>query len=230
LKSNRLYTALLLAVVLSSAAFAQSEKKTAFGVLIDNTGSLRSQFDFVKALGKGVIERIHQRGPVSLFNFNTRGDAPNGTAAITYGIERSRDKAALDTYIDGLRIIPGITTLFDAIYTVAEIVDAGMNLDRDAFSGKAIILITDGEDRASKIKDKQLIEKLKESGIKVYAIALVSELDSVSGLLRKSQRAKAEDFFRKVTKETGGRVVYATSNKAKINSLLDELFTETRPK
>ncbi|MBA2526734.1 MAG: hypothetical protein H0V18_13275 [Pyrinomonadaceae bacterium] len=55
----------------------------------------------------------------------------------------------------------------DAIYSIAEILNAKVNLDKDTFAGKAIILLTDGEDRVSKIKEKQLIQALKESGIKV---------------------------------------------------------------
>jgi hypothetical protein len=60
LKRNNLYSALLLIIVLSTPTFPQSEKKVAYGVLIDNTGSLRTQFNLVKALGKGVIEGLAQ--------------------------------------------------------------------------------------------------------------------------------------------------------------------------
>ncbi len=73
----------------------------------------------------------------------------------------------LDSYIDNLAIEAGQTTLMDAIYSIAEILNAKVNLDKDTFAGKAIILLTDGEDRVSKIKEKQLIQALKESGIKV---------------------------------------------------------------
>jgi uncharacterized protein YegL len=224
LNRNNVYTALLLALVLSAVTFAQSEKRVAYGVLIDNTGSLRTQFNFVKALGKGLIEHILQRGSVSLFNFTTQGDAPNGLAIVTSGVEWSQDKAILNNYIDGLMVKPGRTALFDAIYSIAENVNAKASLDKDAFDSKVIILITDGEDRVSKVKEKQLIEKLKESGIKVYSIGLVQELEFEGGLMNKSPKAKAEDFFKKSSKETGGNFIFPKSNKVDVDSLLNELF------
>lgn len=55
---------------------------------------------------------------------------------------------------------------------------------------KVLILITDGEDRESKIKEKQLIAELKQNQIKVYAVGLVQELDEGSGLIRKSSRER----------------------------------------
>jgi hypothetical protein len=225
-KRNSLCPALLLAIVLSTITFAQSEKKVVYAVLIDNTGSLRTQFNFVKALSKGVIEHIYQQGSISLFNFTTQGDVSNGLAVVTSGVDWSQDKTILDDYIDGLVIKPGRTTLFDAIYAITENLNTKANLDKHAFTDKVLILITDGEDRVSKIKDKQLIEKLKESSVKVYVIGLVQELEPEGGLTNRSPKAKAEDFFKKVTKETGGRVIFPKSNKADVNSLLNELFAE----
>jgi uncharacterized protein YciU (UPF0263 family) len=221
LRKTVLYSTVLLILVLSSATFAQTEKRIAYGVLIDNTGSLRSQFGYVVELGKGVVERIHERGPVSLFNFTS---VKNGPAVVTAGTEWSQNKAALDNYIDSLFVEPGQTTLFDAINSMAEKINIKVNLEKDVFSDKVIVLITDGEDRVSKIKEKQLIEKLKESGIKVYALGLVQELVS-EGVFR-GPREKATDFLKKVAKETGGRAVFLESNKEDPNSVLNELFAE----
>src|SRR5689334_2793217 len=115
-KRVTLYSALLLTLILSNTSFAQSEKKTAYGILLDNTGSLRSQFRYVKVLGKGLIERVYQQGPVALFKFETQGAAPNGLAVVISGVEWTQNKSVLDNYIDDLVIQPGITSLLDGIY------------------------------------------------------------------------------------------------------------------
>jgi Ca-activated chloride channel family protein len=91
-------------------------------------------------------------------------------------------------------------------------------------------VITDGEDRVSKMKEKQLIEKLRETGIKFYAIGLVTELDAESGLLNKSPKTKAAEFLKRAAKETGGRAVFPRSSKADVSSLLNELFAESGEK
>jgi hypothetical protein len=211
--------ALVLTLVFFHTAIAQTEKNVAYSILIDNTGSLRSQFNEVVRISKGIVEHIHQRGPVSLFNFRAQGDQRNPLAIITPGTEWSQDKELLERYIDGLFVVPGQTTLMDAINSVA-----GQISDNDASRGKIILLITDGEDRVSKIKEHQLITTLKESGIKVYAVGLVKELDKGGGFIRKAPKERAINFLTKITKETGGRVVFPKSEKDDVGGLLSELF------
>jgi von Willebrand factor type A domain len=223
-----LLSALLLALGLSNSAFAQADKKVAHGLLVDNTGSLRTQFVQVVLLSKEIVKQIHKQGPISLFNFQTHGDKKKGNqvALITPGTEWSEDKNLLDNYIDSLSVVPGQTSLMDAINLMAYQLNAKVNHEKDAFADKVIFLITDGEERISKITEKELISSLKESGIKVYAVGLINELDAEGGLVRKSQRAKAEAFLKRVTKETGGRVVFPKSKRIEIGKVLNELFAK----
>lgn len=229
-KAIILYSALLLVLIFSEVSLAQNEKKGFCALLIDNTGSLRSQFDAVKAFGKDVLEHIPQHGLVSLFNFTMQGNISNGVAVVTSGVSWTEDKTSLKAYINHLTIEPGRTVLFDGIYSIAENVNSKANLDKDSSAAKIIIVITDGEDRVSKIKDKQLIEKLRETGIKFYAIGLVSELDDERGFYNKSPRTKAAEFLKRAAKETGGRAVFPRSSKTDVSSLLKELFAESGAK
>ena len=220
-------SAFLLALALPISAFAQVEKKSAYAILIDNTGSLRTQFSQVKAFGKGIVARICQRGPVSLFNFKTQGNKTNSLAVVTSGVEWSEDISVLENYIDSIRVQPGQTTLLDAIYSVADSLNSKANVDSNAFSEKVIILITDGEDRVSKVKEKQLVKQLRDSGVTVYAVGLVEELDrEEAGFIRKSTRPEAEEFLKRLTKETGGRVKFPKSNEQNVAGLLNELFAK----
>src|SRR5215217_7952563 len=81
---------------------AQSGGKAAYGVLIDNTGSLRSQFSRVVQIGKGIVERVGRRGPTSIFNFRTEGSGPRPLAVVTAGTEWSQDQHLLEQHLDGL--------------------------------------------------------------------------------------------------------------------------------
>ena len=47
---------------------AAQERKITYGVLLDNTGSMRSQFHSVNDLGKAVVNQVRGSGPVSLFD------------------------------------------------------------------------------------------------------------------------------------------------------------------
>jgi hypothetical protein len=221
-----LVLALLLALSLSNTVLAQAEQKTAYGILIDNTGSMRSQFDLVVRLSKGIVEQTHQRGPISLFPFKTQGSKSNPVAVVSSDIGWSQDKTILYKYIDSIFVVPGQTTLMDGINAIAEKLNTKVSVDKDALAAKIIFLITDGEDRFSKISEKELIKALKESGVKVYAIGLVKELDNEGGLIRKAPRERAVAFLEKLTKGTGGRVVFSKSKKVDVDTLLNELFTK----
>lgn len=232
-----LVSALFTALILSNSALAQSQKKTVVGIFLDNSGSLRKQFPDTLMLGRGVVKRVHLRGPVGLFHFRTGGER----AEITAGVVWSQDENELDKYLDGLSVAEGRTPLFEAIQSIAEEVEVKANSDKDGYGEKVVILITDGEDRIERARGpitgpqheddekkrvaNRLIKKLKESGIKVYSVGLTRELDG-DGMTRASPREKAESFLKKIAKETGGRAAISKSKKIDVDSLLDELLAQ----
>ncbi len=208
-KSFRVLPVAFLLLLLSVLCGAQERKKTAYGILLDDTGSMRSQFATVLEIGRGVVHQVHDHGPVSLFDFSSEG--PGARRAVpTPRIEATQDEQLLNRTINNLYVQGGQTTLLDAIEFI------GDRLDQESpDTNKVIILITDGEDRISKINQKQLIQKLKEHKTSVFAIGLVQQLDK--------SRSKAVDLLKAITKETGGRVVFPKSDRQDLQSLLAEL-------
>jgi hypothetical protein len=205
------------------------ERKVAFGILVDNTGSLRTQFDLVLDLSHRIVDRTYQRGPISLFVFKPQGGKNNPQAVISSDIQWSQDKELIGKYLDSIFVVPGQTTIMDAINSMAVALNIKASLEKDAPTEKIIFLITDGEDRSSKIGEKELLKTLRESGIKIYAIGLVKELDNEGGFIRKPPRDKAVAFLEKITKETDGRVVFPKSRTADRDVLLDQLFAKSLP-
>jgi hypothetical protein len=224
---NHSYSLLTWVLILSLGGFsyAQNQKPTNYGIFLDNSPSLRSQFDQVQKLGSGIVYYTHHFGPVSLFNFKSQGE--NKTLVPTSGVEWSRDESLLNNYINSLSIEMGDSPLLDAIDAIAEKINAKTSLDKNSITDKLIILVTDGEDRKSHIKEKQLIKKLQDSKIKVYAIGLLGELEEQRGESLTSPKEKAESRLKNVTKETGGRVVLLKSNTFDIGKVITELFTDT---
>jgi hypothetical protein len=215
---------LLLIAVCYNSGFGQGEKKTAYAVLLDNTGSLRNQFAQVQAFGKGIVHRTCQHGPVSVFNFRSEGIGRASRALPQAGVEWSQDEKLLDRYIDNIYVQGGQTTLLDAIHFMADELNAKVDADKNAFGGKVIIVVTDGEDRVSTINEKNLIKVLRESGVTVYAVGLVSDLESDRGLIRKAPRDTAIDFLKSLTKGTGGGVIFPKGDQPAIEALLGGLL------
>jgi hypothetical protein len=208
---------------------AQNEKKATFGILLDNTGTMRSQFGNVQILGYAVAQNASQRGFVSLFNFQTSGDSKQSFAVVGSGTEWSQDKNVFEKHIAGLAVVGGQTALFDSIRSMGKAIDTKATSEK--LPERILVLITDGEDRDSEITEKQLIKELKESGVKVYAIALIEDLDSSRGIGSDSAQNKSKNFLKKVTKETGGNVVFPKLKKdTKVQDILTELFTEPSKK
>jgi hypothetical protein len=196
--------------LLSQLASAQAQKKFAYSLLIDNTGSMRSQFSMELGLGREIVHQVHEHGNVSIFDFHSQG-VGRGTKALPIArIEGSQNESLLVRTLEDLYVEGGQTTLLDAINLMAD------SLNREpADTTKIIIVITDGEDRVSTISRKQILEKLKQQKISVFAIGLVGELEG--------QKSKAVDLLKELAKETGGRAVFPKSNSSTVNEVVREL-------
>lgn len=203
---------------------SQTEQLTITGVLVDNSGSLRSQFDRVLELGNGVIEHTHKQGPVSIFSFKSPGKPESAPPLIVAHTIWNQDKTVLTQYLNHLTIEPGQTNLFDAIHSMVKHINAKADSEAKPDVRRILVLITDGDDRKSKIKEKELLAELKQKQIRVYAIGLVQELENEPRFIRGDPKGKAIKFLSKIAKETSGRALFPKNNSAAAGTLLLELF------
>ena len=213
------FYSLLALLATGSTASAQTNRKVVYGLLLDNSGSMRLQLPQVRAIGKAAVKQTYQRGPVTVFNFVKQGEL----ASVTSAVDSSQDKDVLDKSIDNLAVTAGRTILLDSVHSMADKINLKTASQKDAVE-KILILVTDGEDRMSSISGNELIRQLKESGFKIYAVGLVQDLDDKDGVIRKSAKTRAIDFLTTITKETGGRAVFPKSNKTNVDTLLSELL------
>ena len=143
---NRMGSCLLVAfaaiAVLYSCASAQTEKKTLYAVLVDNTKSMERQFTQGRVLGKGVIKRIHDRGSISVFSFEAQPRPSRQTLARSIGW--TNNEVALTSYIDGLSPVGGYAALLESIEKMADELGAAAKTNGGVVGAKVLILITDG--------------------------------------------------------------------------------------
>lgn len=221
--SSRLVLAFVLGVALVSSAHAQNEKKVSYAVLIDNTGSMRSQFQDVFELSDAILDRIPTPSEGALYHFKSEaGKKPS--AVVAHGLGWTQEKLLLKQYLSHLFIVPGQTALLDAIDLVAD--ELNTRSTATGAGEKIMVLITDGEERSSKTKEKLVLQKLRDSNIKVYSVGLVRELDSELGFTRKSAKEKAVGLMEHLARESGGRTVFSKSQRADVLKLVDELFAK----
>lgn len=185
-------------------SFTREEVPISYGLAIDTSGSLRSQLQAVIDAGKYII------------NSNKPGDETVLVRFISSDkIETIQDftpnKDLLMDGMESLYVEGGQTAVIDAVYLTAEHVaeyKKGNDSDRRR---RALIVITDGEDRNSFYKEPQLFQRLREEDVQIYVIGFVNELDKEGGLIRKSPRDKAVNLIDKLATETGGRAFFPQS-------------------
>jgi Ca-activated chloride channel family protein len=184
--------------------FGREEVPISYGLAIDTSQSLRFQLQSVIDAGKSIV------------NSNKPGDETFLVRFISSDkIETLQDfTASNDLLIDGLDnlyVEGGQTAIIDAVYLTAEHVAQYKKGDDSDRRRRALIVITDGEDRASFYSQEKLFSRLREEDVQIYVIGFVSELDKDKGLIRKSDQQKAVNLINKLATETGGRAFFPQS-------------------
>jgi Ca-activated chloride channel family protein len=142
--------------------------------------------------------------------------------------EFTPNKADVLEALDNLYIEGGATAIIDAIYLAAERVDQyEKSRNPNDRKRRALILISDGEDRDSFYKEQQLFELLRESDVQIYAVGFINELSKEGGFVGKSPQGKAKAFLERLAKETGGKV-YFPNALSELNGIAQDIANELR--
>jgi Ca-activated chloride channel family protein len=130
--------------------------------------------------------------------------------------------------LDSMFIEGGQTAIVDAVYLSSEHVSKYKKSDFDDRRRRALILVTDGEERNSFYKKDQLFAKLREEDVQIFVIGFVNELDKDNGgMIRKSSREEAVNFINRLAKETGGRAFFPNSL-SELPSISNEIIRDLR--
>jgi Ca-activated chloride channel family protein len=199
----------------------REEVPISYGLAVDTSGSLRSQLPTVIEAGKTIINSNRQGDETFLVRFIS-SDKIETVQDFTASKELLMD--GLDSfYVEG-----GQTAIIDAVYLSAEHVSEYKKGDPQADRRRrALIVITDGEDRNSFYKQEQLFARLREEDVQIFVIGFVNELDKEAGFIRKSPRERAVNLINKLAEETGGRAFFPESV-AELPQIANEIIRDLR--
>ncbi|MFL6284650.1 MAG: VWA domain-containing protein [Pyrinomonadaceae bacterium] len=186
-------------------SFTREEVPITYGLVVDNSGSLRNQISQVIEAGKTIISSNKQGDETFVVRFVSSDE-------IKIMQDFTADRQSLTDALEDMYVEGGQTAVIDAVYLAAE--HASERRKGDPVEDKrrrALILVTDGEDRASFYKQEALFEALKEEDVQIFVIGFVNELEKDRGFISKSKRDKAVSLLDRMAKETGGRAFYPTS-------------------
>lgn len=199
----------------------KEEVPVTYGLVVDNSGSLRSQINQVIEAGKTIVDSNKPGDETFVVRFISSED-------IKIMQDFTADKTSLGDALEDMFVEGGQTAIIDAVYLSSS--HAAARRKGDPMEDKrrrALIVVTDGEDRASFYKQEQLFESLKEEDVQIYIIGFVNELDKERGFISKSKRQKAVDLLDKMAKETGGRTFYPTSL-SELPNIAEEITKDLR--
>lgn len=177
-----------------------------YGLVVDNSGSYRLLLERIIRLSNEVID-TNQTGDEAFFV--TFVD----TGKIVVRQDMTNDKSMLRDAAENMFIEGGLTSILDAVRFSADFLSANVKSEGRS---KALVLITDGDERLSAAKIDDVIRVLKNSNIKVFAF----------GIAEQKVITKVID---RLAKETGGKT-YLPRTRDETSAAVKELAVEMRKK
>lgn len=204
----------------SIESFTREEVPISYGLAVDTSGSLRSQLPSVIEAGKSIINSNRSGDETFLVRFVGRDN-----------IETVQDftasKELLGDALDNMYVEGGQTAIIDAVYLSAEHVAEYRKGDDSDRRRRALIVITDGEDRNSFYNQEQLFARLREDDVQIFVIGFINELDKEAGFIRKSPREKAVNLINRLAEDTGGRAFFPESL-SELPQIANEIIRDLR--
>jgi len=210
---------------------AESNLPLTLGILIDSSGSQARVLDMEKQVGGEFLSQIlRDKDLAFVLSFDIDADLLQDFTSSVHSLKAALNQARINTGGGGGGGIPGLgggtvptpggpkgTVLYDAVY-LASHDELSQQVGR-----KAMILLTDGQDEGSHYKIKDAIEAAQKSDSIVYVL-LCADRGFYGGFGGYS----GEGEMKKLTQETGGRVIDVGNKYEKLKEGFDQIANELR--
>jgi Ca-activated chloride channel family protein len=194
------------------SAFSKEQVPLVYSLAIDTSGSMRTILDLAVGTSKAIIKANGPNDETLLVRFIS-SDKVETVQDFT------SDQIALNKGLDSLYIEGGQSAILDAVYLSAQ------RLAQYKFTNiplrRAIILITDGDERASYYSLEDLLKLLRKIDVQLFAISLSKE-DRMGATLNHNQLQRSVDLLSNLAYETGGRAFFPKSV-AELQAMLSQM-------
>jgi Ca-activated chloride channel family protein len=181
-------------------------------LLLDTSASMEEKISTAQTAAIRFVKTLRPEDVGQVVQFNER---------VTTLQAFTPDQAALEAAI--LRTATsGPTALHNALYVSLK--DLQRNKKAGELRRRAIVLLSDGEDTASLVRDEQVLELARASEVCIYAISLRGDRAMDRERVAFSQ---AQHVLTALTRETGGQVFFPNSL-SELDSVYDLVALELR--
>jgi Ca-activated chloride channel family protein len=176
------------------------------GILFDVSGSMgKEKLNRAREALRHFIDTSHDSDEYFLIGFNSRAQLL---------MDRTRDSDAMLSKLTFVNAT-GNTALYDACYLGLE------RVTRGAHQKRALLIISDGQDNASRYSFSELRRQLKETDVLIYGVGIV-ERGAVSSLDMGGQALLEE-----LAAVSGGRAFFPETA-AEMNEIFERIAIELR--
>lgn len=163
------------------------------GLVIDTSGSMRVKLPEVVAAALIMIRQMQDGDEAFLAQFKAETELVR---------DFTRDKHDLE---EGLKELftAGETALLDAIIATADHAQAMGKLRK-----KALVIITDGLDKNSSFKEREVTKAIEEDDVQVYLIGIIDDMEAATGAFGKAMEKKGRNLLLRIAEDSGGRAFF----------------------
>jgi len=184
-------------------SFRNEDIPVALGIVIDNSGSMREKRPQVNAAALNLVRSSNPQDKVFVVNFNEEyfldQDYTGSIPKLKDALERIESR--------------GGTALYDAVVASADHLKKSGTLEK-----KVLLVVTDGEDNASRESLEQALRRLQEqNGPTIYTIGLLSE----------EHGKRARRALREMAEDTGG-VAFFPNNLNEVEAITQQIAHDIR--
>lgn len=175
--------------------YSTNDAPISAGVVFDLSGSMQPKLEAARAALKAFVDTSHADDDIFLVGFNQQAHL----------LAEFSDAESMRRQVNVVHA-KGDTALYDAAYLGIEKVLHGRHRRR------LLLIISDGQDNASRYSVGQLRQRLKETDVQVYCIGINRPGLHDKAELREQQRGQM--ILEELARLTGGRTFFVNTNAA----------------
>ncbi len=200
------------------------------GILIDSSGSQMHVLDMEKEVGGAFLKQVlTDKDLAFVMDFDVDSSLIQDYTRDVQRLQKALNSVKINSGVT-MPTLPGAgggpvptaaspgTVLFDAVYLSAH------DMLAKEVGRKAMILLTDGQDEGSKLKIKDAIEAAQKADSIVYVLLCADR----GGYLSAGMGYYGEGDMKKLTEQTGGRVINVGNKFDKLREAFDQVAAELR--
>lgn len=186
----------------SITTFSKEAYPLVYGLVVDTSGSMRTALQMTVDLSKAFVENNRPEDETLIVRFID-------SDSIEIITDFTSDKRSLKEGLDTLYVEGGQSAVIDAVHLAAQRV-AQYKPEHSPYLRRAMILITDGDERESYYTLNTLVEMLRAIDIQIFTICLGKD-ESDGSQLNNTLTQAAVPLLTTLAKETGGLAFFPKS-------------------